>query len=71
MIKMNELRDISDINIDISQPLEKRQEQFVEQIKNPYLFTCNGLLVKLEFNGESSFADKIISHIEKTDKKIV
>lgn len=64
-MRTSELKDISQINIDMAQPLEKRQKQFIKQIKNPYKFTCNGVVVEVEFVGDSSMEDKIINNLIK------
>ena len=44
------LVDISTININPKDPPEKKFRDFVEQIKNPYCFLCNGYAVKLSFS---------------------
>lgn len=46
----NILVDIETVNIDTSLPPDEKFKQFVEQIKNPYLFKCNGVVVKLSFS---------------------
>ncbi len=43
------LRDIRDVKIDPKLPKEERIKSFVEQIGNPYLFKCNGRIVKVSF----------------------
>lgn len=56
---INDLVDISSINIDISKPQEERVCDFVAQIKNPYLYRCGDLIVK------SVFADTDIALEDK------
>ncbi len=63
--EIENLKDISKINIDMSQTLEQRKKQFIKNICNPYLFICDGIVVEVEFKGESSLEDKIINHIIK------
>jgi len=65
LMKKENLKDISNINIDMSQSVEKRREQFIKEIVNPYMFTCNGVIVQVEFKGESRLEDKFIKHIIK------
>ena len=54
-----ELADLGTINIDETKSLAERFASFMEQIKNPYEFTVNGLTVSLSFDGEKSLADAL------------
>lgn len=47
-----ELVDISTVHIDPDLPAAERAKQYIEQIKNPYCFLCNGAVVHLKFNPE-------------------
>lgn len=47
--KINNLVDISSVEIDISKPQEERVCDFISQIKNPYLYRCGDLIVKSVF----------------------
>ena len=42
----NELVDLSDIQIDTSLPLRERMEHYRRQIRDPYLFKVDGLIIK-------------------------
>lgn len=63
--EIENLKDISKIDIDMSLDIEQRRKQFVKEIGNPYLFTCDGVIVQVEFIGKSSLEDKVIEHIIK------
>ncbi len=51
------LVDISDIEIDLSLPYEERIKNYLEQIKNPYCYICNGVVVKISFAGKEKLQD--------------
>lgn len=40
------LADLEDVKIDTSLPVEKRIEQFEEQIKNPLCYKKDGIIIK-------------------------
>lgn len=54
-INRNELVDITKIEIDESKPSIERIIDFIEAVKNPYLFKVGDIVVKVNFseNGES------------------
>ena len=45
----NMLVDLRDVEIDTSLPVQKRMEQFLRQVGNPYLFRVDGIVVKASF----------------------
>lgn len=48
-VEKNTLVDVESVNIDKSLSPEERQLAFIEQIKNPYCYICNGFIVKSKF----------------------
>lgn len=56
-VSVEDLRDISEINIDPSIPVINRLLSLLEQTKNPYCFRYNGIIVKVSFAGKQSFED--------------
>lgn len=52
-INQSSLVDITTINIDTSLPATERMQNYLEQIKNPYCFLCNGVPVKIRFHDEA------------------
>lgn len=46
----NTLVDIESIQINMELPREERIVDFIEQIKNPYLFKCGDLVVQSVFS---------------------
>ncbi len=43
------LTDISKVKINPNDSPEKKMKDYIDQIKNPYCFLCNGYAVKVEF----------------------
>lgn len=44
-----DLIDIRTVNIDTELPKEKRIENYIQQIKNPYQFRCGKMVVQIFF----------------------
>ncbi|WP_312061227.1 DUF6870 family protein [Anaerotignum sp.] len=49
-VKIDDLIDINDVEIQTELPREERIADFIRQIKNPYLFKCGNVVVKIEFS---------------------
>lgn len=47
------LADISNVKINPNDSPEKKMTNYINQIKNPYCFLCNGYAVKIEFANTS------------------
>ena len=62
--KADNLADLKQIDIHTSLPVPIRMEQYLEQIKNPYLFKVDTLIVKVSFSGNqdlsSTLADLLV-----------
>jgi len=64
-VDMDTLVDIRDVNIDMDWPKEKRIEEFILQIKNPYCFKVGKVAVKVEFSeGDATFEDRVKEYLE-------
>jgi len=64
-VDMDTLVDIRDVNIDMDWPREKRIEEFIRQIKNPYCFKVGKVAVKVEFyEGDATFEDRVKEYLE-------
>ena len=48
-VNREDLIDIHDVNIDRTLPKIERIKDFIRQIKNPYVFKCGAVVVKMEF----------------------
>ena len=59
-ISKESLIDIKDVTIDMEKGKQERISEFFQQIKNPYCFVCNGMIVKMHFNGsEKTWEEKL------------
>ena len=59
------LTDISSVKINPTDSPEKKMKAYIEQIKNPYCFLCNGYAVKVEFaNTDRTIEDCFSDYIE-------
>lgn len=54
-VSKDSLVDIKDVTIDTEKERKERVIDFIHQVKNPYCFLCNGIIVKMSFdqNGET------------------
>lgn len=60
------LVDIATVEIDRSLPRAEQMKQFLEQIKNPYLYKCNGVVVKIAYaTTESTIEDCLEQYIRQ------
>lgn len=59
-VKKETLVDIKNVEIDAEKDRSQRISDFVKQIKNPYCFLCNGVIVKISFSQtEETLEDKL------------
>lgn len=60
------LVDIREVQINTELPMVERVKSYIEQIKNPYCFACNGVAVQLEFaDTEITLEERVAGIIEK------
>ena len=56
-INRDELVDIATVKINTDLPVEERIKDYIKQIKNPYCYLCNGVVVRISFAGKSKLSD--------------
>lgn len=56
-INRDELVDIADVKINTDLPVEERIKDYIRQIKNPYCYLCNGVVVRISFAGKTKLSD--------------
>ena len=56
-VDRSQLVDIANVKINPKDPVEKKMRDYVEQVKNPYCYLCNGYVVKLEFADNNKSID--------------
>jgi len=58
------LVDIRDIQVNTALPQRERVLDFIRQVKNPYLYKCGKMVVKVSFaETESTLEDKLESYL--------
>lgn len=58
--KAEELVDIRSVRTDKTKPVEERVAEFIEAVKNPYLFKVDDVIVKINCApGGKSFGDAV------------
>ena len=62
---MEEIINIEDIKINASQPKEVRIKEFVEEIKNPYRFMVDDVIVNVVFTeNENTLQDRLQQYLQ-------
>ena len=64
-VELGSLTDISKLRIDKGQPLEKRRQQYLKKVGNPYLVRVGNMKVKVRF------ADNGVSMEEAFEKMLL
>lgn len=57
--RAEDLVDLKRINPNADLPLPARMEQYLDQIRNPYLFRIDKLIVKVSFSGNRDLSSVI------------
>lgn len=53
-VTLDDIDEISSINIDRRKPSNERILEFIMKVKNPYIFKLNGKLARIRFSEESN-----------------
>ncbi len=62
-VSKESLVDIRDVKIDASKDRDERISDYIRQIKNPYCFRCNGIIVKMNFSqSKGTLEEKLASY---------
>lgn len=62
-ININEIDNLSDINIDRKKKGNDRILDFINKVSNPYMFNINGRIVKIEFTNNNVNAEDSMVNI--------
>lgn len=57
-----DLIDIKTVEIDTEKPIEKRIDEYLKRIKNPYCFLYGDIGVKIEFSEEGKKLEDLIKN---------
>ncbi len=59
--KINDLPDVTKLNIDIDEPIINRAEKYFQDVKNPYIFRVGDVGVKINCSGDKNLSDSIVN----------
>ncbi len=65
-VDIDKIMDLSDIKISRKKSSTERILDFLNSVDNPYIFKCEGLLVKIGFSDNDSTAEKCITNVIKS-----
>lgn len=58
---MNDLPDVTNLKIDIDEPIINRARKYFKDVKNPYIFRVGDVGVKINCSGDKSLSDSIVN----------
>ena len=59
-VNADDLVDIRTVSVDTSLPPEQRMMNYLEQVKNPYLFRCGDAVVSVRFSAGGTALDGLL-----------
>lgn len=61
---IEDFRDLKELTVDVTKPLDKRLKQYIMDVKNPHMVRVGDILVQIEFAGNRSFSDALSAAIQ-------
>ena len=61
---IDDFRDLRELTVDVTKPLDKRLKQYIVDVKNPHMVRVGDILVQIEFAGNRSFSDALSAAIQ-------
>lgn len=58
---MNDLPDVTNLEIDIDEPIINRARKYFKDVKNPYMFRVGDVGVKINCSGDKDLSDSIVN----------
>lgn len=62
-IDLNEVDEITEINVSKRKPSNERILDFLNKVKNPYVFKLNGKLIRIGFSDTERTADDCLTNV--------
>lgn len=62
-VEENELVNLEDVKINTNLSIKERKEQFIEQAGNPYIFKCNGIIVKNTYTNNGKTLNQLLEKL--------
>lgn len=66
--KINDLPDVTNLKVDIEEPIINRASKYFKVVKNPYMFRVGDVGVKINCSGNKSLSDSIVNIVSSIDK---
>ena len=60
---IDDFRDLRELTVDVTKPLDKRLKQYIMDVKNPHMVRVGDILVQIEFAGNRTFSDALSAAI--------
>ena len=60
---IDDFRDLKELTVDVTKPLDKRLKQYIMDVKNPHMVRVGDILVQIEFAGNRTFSDALSAAI--------
>ena len=62
-VSKEELVNLRNVKINLEERREERIKEFLTQVKNPYCFVCDGIIVKMRFSDcNETLEDKLADY---------
>ena len=65
-ISLDDVDELTDIKIDKRKSSNERILDFLNKVKNPYIFKVNGRLVQIGFSNNGKTADECLTNVLKS-----
>ncbi len=56
---INDYRDLKNLTVDKTEPLDKRLMKYIMDVKNPCKVRVGDIFVQIEFSGKKSFSESL------------
>lgn len=66
-VDADQLVEMDSVQVDTTLPVRERIAAFIDQIKNPYCYKSNGMIIKVSFNSKGKSLEDCIREYIKTD----
>ena len=61
---IDDFRDLKNLTVDVTKPLDKRLKQYIADVKNPRMVRVGDILVQIEFAGKRNFSDALSAALQ-------
>ena len=65
--KVKDLPDVTNLKIDVEEPIINRARKYFMDIKNPYIFRVGDIGVKINCSGDKNLSDSIMNIVTSSD----